>query len=595
MKNYKFEPKQYQSLLHSALLELQQVRPTTPRKYASVLKNHAKPEGGIFAKDELVAGYNMLVKSGELLENEELLSIIKLKPTRSISGVVPVTVLTKPFPCPGKCIFCPNDIRMPKSYLSDEPGAQRAEKNMFDPYLQTYNRLLALNAGGHKLAKIELIVLGGTWSFYPENYQIWFIKRCFDALNEFGQNDKREEITTENIYFAEEKIGPQFNAKGKRRSYNELVSEKEVKAYGIHNPQKISQVATWSELLSAQKLNETATARCVGLVLETRPDYISEAEIIRVRKLGATKTQIGFQSLQDNVLELNHRGHDVAATEKSVALARAAGFKIHAHWMPNLYGSTPELDKQDYLKLFTAPFQPDELKIYPCSLIETAELMDYYKKGLWKPYTEEELLDVLSFCLENTPRHVRLTRVIRDIPSTDIVVGNKKTNFREIAERHLTKREGLLHDIRAREVKGDSIDPLKLSLKISEYNAHSSLGLTKELFLEYITPEDKICGFLRLSLPVNKTAKHFIAELQDSAMIREVHVYGVAQLLGVGGNNKGFTSQHLGLGTKLITKAKELAKEAGFEKLAVISAIGTREYYRKQGFLDEELYQTVLI
>ncbi len=596
-------------LLLGALREIAASPINDDRGLSKILKKYSKPEGGIFAKENLVSAYYHFLQIKQLEPSSQLLSKIRMKPTRSISGVLPVTVLTRPYPCPGRCIFCPNDVRMPKSYLSDEPGAQRAERNNFDPYLQTYNRLQAYQNTGHELSKVELIILGGTWSYYPEAYQLWFIKRCFDALNDFGKDtDERGQIKTINIFTRPEKVKAEFTDTGRRRSYNERITELErnfstIESKPISTADKVrsthlakfnQEFSSWDDLRAAHKINETAICRCVGLVIETRPDHINEKEVIRVRSLGATKTQIGFQSLQDKVLDLNHRGHDVAATANSVKLVRSAGFKIHAHWMPNLYGSTPEQDKQDYLKLWTAEFQPDELKIYPCSLIETAELMDYYNKGLWKPYTEAELLDVLTFCLLNTPRHVRLTRIIRDIPSTDIVVGNKKTNFREIAEAHAQESISKVVEIRSREIKSRQIDPAALNLEISTYPSRTITGNSQEFFLEFVNDSDKICGFLRLCLP--KKGTHFIKELEDSALIREIHVYGVVRKLSESSANDSIdqeqdSSQHLGLGKKLLVKAQALAKEQGYKTLSVISAIGTKEYYRKNGFRDGELYQ----
>jgi elongator complex protein 3 len=504
---------------------------------------------------------------------------------------------------------------MPKSYLADEPGAQRAERNAFDPYLQTYNRLVAYQNTGHQTEKVEIIVLGGTWSYYPEPYQIWFITECFRAMNDFseGRDDRdvisaRYEVVKERLQAANEKLG---RATQHVATDNPIENKVELAAYQVHGekidetynqvvsllytaPEKVSgvdqlQTATWDELEVQQKLNETSKSRCVGLVIETRPDNISEAEVRRIRRLGCTKTQIGFQSLNDMVLVANKRGHDVSATRRAVKLLRQAGFKIHAHWMPNLHGSTPELDKADYVKLFSDPdFCPDELKIYPCSLIESAELMQYYQRGEWRPYSEMELLDVLGFCLMNTPRYCRLTRVIRDIPSTDIVVGNKKTNFRELVEKELQKAGEKSQNIRAREIRGRSVTAEELQLKETLYPA----AVSTELFLEYVAPHDGtelIAGFLRLSLP---TTKNFMSELQDCAIIREVHVYG--QSVGIGQRDEG-KAQHLGLGTKLIERAKVLAAKHGFKKLAVISAIGTREYYRQRGFVDDGLYQVAKV
>lgn len=611
--SYTFHYNEYLQQLISLFTEIESEPELSSARLQQILAKYPKENGELFRKGELVAAYRALAGSHGLRPlDHQLLRRIQMKPTRTISGVTPVTVLTKPFPCPGKCIFCPNDIRMPKSYLADEPGAQRAERNSFDPYLQTYNRLLAFQNTGHLTDKVEIIVLGGTWSYYPEPYQVWFIKECFRALNDFstGRDDRprileQYQHIRERLESAKEKMGrpEQFTP-----TADPQLNKAELAAYQVHGqqidhtynqvvsqlytaPEKISgvdhlQVADWSELETEQHQNETAQSRCVGLVIETRPDNISEAEVIRIRRLGCTKTQIGFQSLNDEVLEKNKRGHDVAATRRAVSLLRRAGFKIHAHWMPNLYGSTPEKDKQDYHTLFADPdFCPDELKIYPCSLIESAELMQYYQRGEWQPYTEEELLDVLSYCLLHTPRYCRLTRVVRDIPSTDIVAGNKKTNFREIVEKELDQAGRKSLNIRAREVRSREIDPEKLVLKETSYQT----SISTELFLEYVFPDqgqELIAGFLRLSLP--KIAS-FIPELKDAAVIREVHVYG--QAVGIGRRDEG-KAQHLGLGTKLIERAKAVAAQHHFARLAVISAIGTREYYRGRGFSDGQLYQS---
>ncbi len=343
----------------------------------------------------------------------------------------------------------------------------------------------------------------------------------------------------------------------------------------------VDEYATWDELEAVQHENETAACRCVGLVVETRPDHISVDEVLRVRRLGCTKVQIGFQSLNDAVLSANKRGHDVAATRRAVTLLRQAGFKIHAHWMPNLYGSSPEADIEDYERLFGDPdFRPDELKIYPCSLIESAELMQRYEDGSWRPYTREELLHVLSACFTMTPEYCRLTRVIRDIPSTDIVDGNMATNFRQIVEQELARKGQRSQDIRAREIRRQQVRREDLHLEEMRYTT----AVGEEVFLQFVTESRDIAGFLRLSLP---TLPPITPELAHAAMIREVHVYG--QSLELGDSASG-AAQHLGLGTALIDRAAEIAA-AGYEKLAVISAIGTREYYRGRGFEDGDLYQ----
>lgn len=562
--------------------------------------------GRMVRKSELLYHYLQQVKRGVLADDPHVRRWLRSKPIRTLSGVAPVTVLTKPFPCPGQCIFCPNDIRMPKSYLADEPGAQRAERNWFDPYLQTYNRLEALASIGHAVDKVEIIVLGGTWSYYPEPYQIWFVSECFQALNDWSVNvDGRQARTTAYQQLVaklaeaggtpltedpernqEQVAGKEIQGMQVRQgSYNHRVSTMYVgpeKRVGLDQ----LQTKTWSELAAAQLVNETAAVRCVGLSLETRPDAISQEEVIKLRKLGCTKTQIGIQSTQDRVLRLNKRGHDVAATRRAFALLRRAGFKIHAHWMANLYGSNPKKDSADYKKLFSdLALRPDELKMYPCSLIGSAELMQYYEAGKWRPYTEVELLAVLSQAVLLTPAYCRLTRIIRDIPSQYIIEGNKKTNFRQMIDASLAKSQQKTQEIRAREIRSQVKDLSQLRLITRRYRT----DVSTEYFFEWNQRDPAhaaglILGFLRLSLPI---AEAIVPELNQSAIIREIHVYGELMPLG----QEQEKTQHGGLGRQLLEKAKEVAASNGYQRLSVISAVGTREYYRARGFTDGELYQ----
>ena len=582
---------------------LQAPRRLSSREHQQLMRRYPKPAGaGFYSLANLVDAWRAFAgQDGLPAYDEALLYKLRRKPVRTMSGLAPLTLLTKPFPCPGTCIFCPNDVRMPKSYLADEPGAQRAEKNAFDPYLQTWTRLQTYHNLGHSTDKIEIIILGGTWSFYPETYQIWFVKRIFDALQDFGEGiDRRdaviEDLRERSLFAGQPVSNVTIKGAAMTASYNQTVQSiyaeemfrsramAEQIARDERERSTVDEYATWDELEAAQRQNETAACRAVGLVIETRPDHISEEEVLRVRRLGCTKVQIGFQSLNDRVLDLNKRGHDVAATRRAVKLLRRAGFKIHAHWMPNLYGSSPAADLDDYRRLFGDPdFRPDELKIYPCSLIESAELMQPYQSGDWMPYNQDELLDLLVACFKGTPEYCRLTRVVRDIPGTDIVDGNKVTNFRQLVERELQRLGEKSADIRAREIRGKSVGEGALQLDIQHYA--TSAG--EELFLQFITDERDIAGFLRLSLP-DPAGEPLLEELRDCAMIREVHVYGLA--LGLGAAQQG-RAQHMGLGKRLIEKAAELAAARGYRRLAVISAVGTRVYYRKRGFADGALYQ----
>jgi elongator complex protein 3 len=601
---YTIDLEKHRDPLLTILQEVLKRPNASPKQVDRITRKHPRPEGGLYGRSELIEAYRSFAGSYGLPPfDEAVLETLRRKPIRTTSGVTPVTVMTKPFPCPGTCIFCPNDVRMPKSYLSNEPGAQRAEQNAFDPYLQMYTRLQAFYNTAHPLDKLEIIVLGGTWSFYPESYQIWFIKRLFDALHDFGKGiDRRAEVRAA-LYDASQlhpernQVNVTLDGRRMEQTYNQVVQavyrdemyrSREIAqqiAEGRRQRSLIDEYATWEELEAAHRENETADCRCVGLVIETRPDQISPEEVLRIRRLGCTKVQIGFQSLDDEILGKNKRGHTVAATRRAVKLLRQAGFKIHAHWMPNLYGATPQSDIEDFRRMFDdSDFRPDELKIYPCSLIESAELMQRYQDGSWQPYTQDELLDLLVECFKLTPEYCRLTRVIRDIPGTDIVVGNRVTNFRQVVEETLAARGERSRDIRAREIRQweVSLDEVYLD----EIGYGSSIG--EEIFLQFISGDRHIIGFLRLALP-DLSIPPLTEELRDAAIIREVHVYG--QALGIGEIAPGH-AQHSGLGKRLIDRAVEIARVKGYANLAVISAVGTRDYYRKRGFIDRTLYQS---
>lgn len=574
------------------LVALRETDLTEDRDLQRLMRQHPKSNGATFSKSEVIRGVRYLAPRLGFSELE-LVARLRMKPVRTSSGVAPVTVLTKPFPCPGKCIFCPNDVRMPKSYLSREPGAQRAAQHDFDPYGQALGRLLTYHHNGHPVDKVELIVLGGTWSFYPEDYQIFFIRRLFDALNDFCPEKAAESAVDLRGPLSFDELAEEIDGRQMARTYNQVVS-----AYlRLHHGGSLLDVeesADWASLMEAQQRNEKAHARCVGLVVETRPDHLSDAEVLRIRKLGGTKVQIGIQTLDDEVLELNKRGHDVAATRKAMHKLRAAGFKLHAHWMPNLLGATPAGDAEDFVRLFDeVDFRPDELKIYPCSLIESAELMKNFVAGEWRPYSDEELISLLESCLMAVPEYCRVTRMIRDIPGDDILVGNKTTNLREAVERNLAARGLRSRDIRAREVRRRGALPEEVELDTLEFE--SSVG--QEMFLQFIDSARSIAGFCRLSLPKEPVA---ISEIATSAMIREVHVYGMLAGWQVETNTEGSAqpvqtqhrhTQHRGLGRRLVEAAAEIATGRGFEDLAVISAVGTRDYYRGLGFVDGELYQ----
>ena len=519
------------------------------RDVTKTLRSYPLRGGGYLNKSMLVSIYNEMVAVGELEEDAHLLERIRMKPMRTLSGVTTVTVLTKPYPCPGKCIFCPTDVRMPKSYLPDEPGAMRGLEHQFDPYAQVHSRIEQLQSLGHPTDKIELLILGGTWSSYRRDYQEWFIKRCFDAMNGSSHGDAES-------------------------------TEKE----RIHRHELGDSVANLQE---AHSLNETAHHRNVGLVIETRPDEITPKELRWLRHLGVTKVQMGAQSLDDHILEINKRGHDVECTRRATALLRAAGFKIVLHWMPNLLGATPESDREDFARLWT-DFCPDDIKIYPNQLLANAELYEYWQRGEFKPYTTEELINLIADIKPTIPRYCRVNRVIRDIPSTNVVEGNRRTSLRQDVHEEMRRRGTHCECVRCREVRGKTVRAELLQIDDMMYQA----GAAEEHFISYITPDDKLAGFIRLSLPGEKSPQTGMTGLAGAALIREVHVYG--QSLPVGAEKEG-AAQHAGLGTRLLEKAESMARARGFKRMAVISAVGTRGYYLDRGFERGELYLTKLL
>ena len=323
-------------------------------------------------------------------------------------------------------------------------------------------------------------------------------------------------------------------------------------------------------------MNKSSIHRNVGLVIETRPDEINLKEIAWLRHLGVTKIQMGVQSLDDYILEINHRGHTVKEANQAVSLLRAAGIKIVLHWMPNLLGATPASDREDFKRLWLE-LCPDEIKIYPCQLLENAPLYEYWLRGEYKPYSQEELVSLLADVKPTIPKYCRVNRVIRDIPSTHVVAGNKRSSLRQDVQLELTKRGDHCNCIRCREVRGSTVDITKLLIQEEIYFA----GAATEHFVSYVTPEDKIAGFIRLSIPGEESPDIDLADLEGAAIIREVHVYG--QSLAVGEDIAGAV-QHSGLGTRLLKEAELIASKAGFKRLTVIAAIGTRQYYLDRGF-----------
>ena len=634
-----------------------------------------------FAKKQLLP-YYLRVKSesaekwrewqiDDALE-KRLLSTLQVKPRRTASGVATISVITKPHACNSACFYCPNDIRMPKSYLHKEPACQRAERSYFDPYLQVVARARALHEMGHNIEKIELIVLGGTWCDYPLSYQIWFAKELFFACNEIereleGASGKADErkifyedcgVLKDNDALEAQTRKLQEKVNAGIITYNDAVNQLYGES-GAWAQVSATQSAALDELIAEQQKNETAKNRVVGFVVETRPSTINAQKLSVLRALGCTKVQMGIQSMNEQVLSACNRSTTVPDVERALSLARLFGFKLHTHFMLNLIGATPQDDKQDYLNFINNPATtPDEVKLYPCALVEGTKLCDFYKGGDWRPYTEDELIDVLSFDVMNTPPYCRISRMIRDISSCDILVGNKKTNLRQMVDNYLEKGRGEKEDraleggtkkgfsqesglqkcaAQVQEIRQREISTLDInldSLEIDDVTYETSVST--EHFLQWVTPDNHIAGFLRLSLPKREALTKINAELQscatqtyathkqnapteestahspeqithaaearcaqscakalapNCAMIREVHIYGRAA--NIGASVQG--AQHTGLGRALILRAQDIAKSAGYERINVISSVGTREYYEHLGFHTMGAYQQKLL
>ncbi len=569
------------------------------------------------SKSQIIETYLKMIEQGEIEKNEKFEHLLRKRAIRSLSGIVSVQVLTKPRPCPWKCIFCPNDPTMPKSYIKSEPWAMRAFLNQFDPRKQVYNRLQSLTLTGHQPKKIEMIVLGGSRDAYSQEYKENFIKELYDACNTFSQLKIKMN-----------------NAWGGK-------NEKEKKFwFTITNESEIEYSSTLEEAL---KKNETAEHRIIGLTIETRPDLVSHRNCQSWRKFGVTRVEMGIQSTNDEVLELNKRGHTVQAIKEAIHLLRKYGFKISIHLMPGLYGSDFEKDIQSFRDTFSDPWlKPDELKFYPTSVIPNTELYTLFKEGKYEPLTTEGISQIIKKTFkEIIPPYTRIKRLIRDIPATEIAAGSNVTNLSQLVHDELLKtyREttssnevqsfyhriygdytllqksdfssfsipseiktdeiktfiiGLKPDVtsfrhfvsldtRSREVRNKKETTKNLNLILRMYQ--SSVG--KEIFISYEDELGYLYGFTRLLLPLEEERLDFEGLGKETAIIRELHVYGELQAVG---EKSDSATQHSWLGKKLLKTAENIAKKEGFTAISVISWIGVREYYEKQGFKLEGSY-----
>jgi elongator complex protein 3 len=467
-------------------------------------------------------------------QQHKLDKFLRVVSIRSLSGIVPLSVFTAPKnSCPFNCVYCPLVEGAPKSYFPDEAAVMRAIRANYDPFQQTFDRLVQFFLSGHSIDKVEVIIQGGTFSFYSKKYRQWFVKRVFDCLN----SDIEKIISTGKLIFSEAK-----------------------------------------NLDEAKKINEKAKSRMVGLTIETRPDFINEEEILFLRTLAVTRVELGVQTIDDKILKLVNRGHSVDEVINATKLLRDAGFKITYHLMPGLPGSNFERDIKVLKEVFESEnFKPDNIKFYPTQVVKNSPLANWYKVGKYKPIDEQYLWRLTEkFKKEIVPPWVRINRLVRDLTRNDLVVETFPSNFRQNLEKYLKEKGVKCPCIRCREIRNQKIKG-KVKINIIPYS--SSGG--KEFFIETVDEDYKLLGYLRLRIPsfIFSKEKFFITSLSDSSIIRELHVLGQAISIGDKGD-----IQHQGLGKKLIKKAKEITKDFGLKKIAVIAAVGTREYYRKLGF-----------
>lgn len=482
--------------------------------------------GKVPRDSDILAAYRTLVETKAIEADPVVLKLLTTRGVRTLSGVTAMAVMTKPYVCPGLCTFCPLELGMPKSYLSDEPAAARAKMMNFDPRLQIESRLTQLEETGHDTDKIELIVIGGTFGNYPETYKRSFFKEMIDTVNG-------------------------------------VVSD---------------------TLESAQIYNETAPRRIVGISVETRPDWIDEAEVRLFRELGVTKVQVGVQAFDETILARIKRGHSLDRVGEATQLLKDAGIKVCYHFMPNLPGSNPELDVRMAHMMYEDPrFKPDFVKIYPAQVIPGTEMFTEWERGEFTPYDDDLLKEVLKNIKKITPPFVRIDRLVRDISKKWVAAGTKATNMRQYIQLEMKSEGWTCRCIRCREVKERSfVDQLELCHLTIE-----TLGGTEHLLT--FEKNDKLFSLLRLRLPSSMNHDSLFKELAGCAIIRELHTYGKTVVHDAKISTK---TQHRGLGKQLMAMAEEVARENGYTKIAVISSIGTRDYYRKLGYEREGYYMT---
>ncbi|MBW3013313.1 tRNA uridine(34) 5-carboxymethylaminomethyl modification radical SAM/GNAT enzyme Elp3 [Candidatus Woesearchaeota archaeon] len=505
-------------------------------------------------------------------ETSKLKTKLRTKPGRTGSGVAVIAVMTEPFECPhGKCSYCPGGLKsvfgtVPQSYTGSEPATLRGIRNKYDAYLQVMNRLEQYVVMEHFPEKVELIIMGGTFISFPKKYREEFVLYALKAMNDFS------EIFYKNGLLDISKFKKFFEMPGNMKDPSRVER--------IH--ERLLKIKGKSSLQKEQKRNETAQVRCVGLTIETRPDYALLKHANEMLRLGATRVEVGVQSVYDEPLQLIERGHDVATTVASFQILKDLGFKINAHYMPGLPSVDRKKDFEGMKMMFSDDrFRPDMLKIYPCMVVRGTKLYDQWKKGGYNPLSTSEAANLIASFKKFVPPYCRIMRVQRDIPSYQIDAGVHRTNLRQYIARIMETKGIKCKCIRCREPKGKGSG--KKQIKLIEYDA--SLG--KEFFIS-IEDDCFIYGFCRLRFPSTSLRKEIT---KNSALVRELHVYGSAlKVDSKESKNKREDVQHKGLGKQLLDFAEKICLQNKKNKIVVISGIGAREYYKKLGYKLEGPY-----
>lgn len=541
-----------------------------------------------FQSIELIERYNELVEQWAIQENFVFQKILRKRWVRSLSWITVISLLTEEFPCPAKCVYCPTFEGLPKSYIPNEPAVMRAELNKFDPIMQIHNRLRALEVTGHKIEKNDIRIIWWTWSFYPQKYKEKFIREIYDAFNSYDEMKKHIEKTD--------------------------LSSDRFAAFKIKEGYKAHRSKTLEE---AKKLNETSRLRVIWMAIETRPDWITSKEIYDLRRFWVTRVEIGYQTTDDKINDLNKRWHWNKESILATKMLKDAGFKVVAHMMPNLLWTNPDMDRASMKEIFDNQlYRPDELKIYPMMVTDKSELTQIWKDWGFTAYDDKTLIDLTADLEAMIPEYVRLNRTYRDIPATEILEGSIVANLRQIVEEKLEKEGIKMQDIRHRELKNKKNDPTKAT--INDYNYEASDWF--EHFLTYEDAEDRtIFSLLRLRLPskpetdttqeivkstpipwalvpnfhtqeYSKTLEEiheYLPELKWASIIREIHTFWDQLSIW---EKWGEFWQHVGFWKRLIAEAEKLSIEAGYKKIAVIAWEWVKQYYEKRWYHTEGYY-----